>query len=242
MIPTWYTVISWIGIGAGLLCSLIILIDISQGHRQHMNIMNLVWPITALFGSIVTILGYFHYGRLATEKKFQDAKASNKTPFKIMVAKAASHCGSGCTLGDILAEFLVFCFPVVATWVGWKTIFPDNDAGKTYSTWVVDFVFAFIIGIIFQYYTIKPMRKISSTEGIKAALKADTLSLISWQIGMYGCMAFINFYLAKSVWHYTLKPNMIEFWFSMQLAMICGFITSYPVNWWLLKKGIKEKM
>lgn len=28
----------------------------------------------------------------------------------------------------------------------------------------------------------------------------------------------------------------------MQIAMIAGFITAYPVNWWLLRKGIKEKM
>jgi len=28
--------------------------------------------------------------------------------------------------------------------------------------------------------------------------------------------------------------------FMMQLAMVLGFLTSYPVNWWLLKKKIKE--
>jgi hypothetical protein len=31
------------------------------------------------------------------------------------------------------------------------------------------------------------------------------------------------------------KVNTPEFWFTMQAAMIFGFITSYPVNWWLLK-------
>jgi hypothetical protein len=28
----------------------------------------------------------------------------------------------------------------------------------------------------------------------------------------------------------------------MQIAMLAGFLTSYPVNWWLLRAGIKEKM
>jgi hypothetical protein len=32
------------------------------------------------------------------------------------------------------------------------------------------------------------------------------------------------------------------FWFMMQIAMCCGFITSYPVNWWLIRKGVKEPM
>ena len=32
------------------------------------------------------------------------------------------------------------------------------------------------------------------------------------------------------------------FWFMMQIAMLAGFVTSYPVNWWLLRSGVKEKM
>ena len=28
----------------------------------------------------------------------------------------------------------------------------------------------------------------------------------------------------------------------MQIAMICGFVTAYPVNWWLIRVGIKEAM
>jgi len=28
----------------------------------------------------------------------------------------------------------------------------------------------------------------------------------------------------------------------MQIAILAGFLTSYPVNWWLLRAGIKEKM
>jgi hypothetical protein len=28
----------------------------------------------------------------------------------------------------------------------------------------------------------------------------------------------------------------------MQIGMVAGFFTSYPINWWLLRKGIKEAM
>jgi hypothetical protein len=28
----------------------------------------------------------------------------------------------------------------------------------------------------------------------------------------------------------------------MQIAMVVGFPTTYPVNWWLIRSGIKEKM
>jgi hypothetical protein len=33
-----------------------------------------------------------------------------------------------------------------------------------------------------------------------------------------------------------------EFWAAMQVAMVAAFLTSYPVNWWLVSAGIKEKM
>ncbi len=28
----------------------------------------------------------------------------------------------------------------------------------------------------------------------------------------------------------------------MQIAMLAGFVSSYPVNWWLIRSGIKEAM
>ncbi len=36
--------------------------------------------------------------------------------------------------------------------------------------------------------------------------------------------------------------DSVEFWFAMQAAMVAGFLTSYPVNWWLVSAGVKERM
>lgn len=40
----------------------------------------------------------------------------------------------------------------------------------------------------------------------------------------------------------TLEVNSVEFWFMMQIAMLCGFATAYPVNRWLIVAGVKEEM
>jgi len=53
-----------------------------------------------------------------------------------------------------------------------------------YAVWLLDFVFAFSLGILFQYFAIVPMRNLSPGEGIIAAIKTDTLSLVAWQAGM----------------------------------------------------------
>lgn len=161
-----------------------------------------------------------------------------RTSFPAMVAKGATHCGSGCTLGDICAEWLAFLVPAVAIWFGWQSIFPE----KIYAVWVLDYLLAFLFGVAFQYFTIKPMRGLSPGQGLVQAVKADVLSLTAWQLGMYGFMALAHFWIFARVLDAKLEVNTAEFWFMMQIAMLCGFATSYPVNWWLISKGIKEKM
>ena len=44
------------------------------------------------------------------------------------------------------------------------------------------------------------------------------------------------------IFGHDLKKTDPVFWFMMQIAMLCGFLTSYPVNWWLLRAGLKESM
>jgi len=244
MVPAWLHLLSIAALLFGLICALAIAIDVTR-HQQHMFIMNIVWPVTALFGGLLALWGYLAYGRLATHEAMKAAMAKDEpppskklTPIWAMVGKGAAHCGSGCALGDICAEWLAFAFPGIAIALGWQSLFAD----KMFAVWVLDYVLAFVIGIVFQYMTIVPMRGLSFGEGIVAAVKADTLSLTAWQVGMYGFMAIAQFYFFRTLLGVTLEPNSAEFWFMMQIAMLCGFVTSYPVNWWLIKAGLKEKM
>ncbi|UIJ71016.1 DUF4396 domain-containing protein [Aurantimonas sp. HBX-1] len=244
MIPDWLHILSMLSLAAGFVCAGVIVVD-EMLHPQHMWIMNIVWPATALFGSVLALWGYFAYGRLATKQRVQQAKQAGEempnkrlTPFPAMVGKGASHCGSGCAIGDICAEWAAFMFPAIAVWLGWQTLFPD----KIFAVWVLDYILAFLFGVAFQYFTIKPMRGLSPGQGLIQAVKADTLSLTAWQFGMYGFMALAHFWIFASLLGTTLEVNSVEFWFMMQIAMLCGFVTSYPVNWWLISKGIKEKM
>ncbi|MEO8925449.1 MAG: DUF4396 domain-containing protein [Caldimonas sp.] len=138
----------------------------------------------------------------------------------------------------MIAEWLAFLVPGVAVWFGWHSFFDE----KTFAVWVLDFVFAFVLGIVFQYFAIVPMRGLSPGEGIIAALKADTLSLTAWQVGMYGFMAIAQLYVYRHFFGHLAEVGTPEFWFAMQLAMVAGFVTAFPVNWWLIRTGIKEKM
>lgn len=39
-----------------------------------------------------------------------------------------------------------------------------------------------------------------------------------------------------------IPPTSPVFWFMMQIGMMAGFLLSYPVNWWLVRSGVKERM
>ncbi len=229
--PEWLIILSIVSLCVAVICAFIIAVDLLK-HPQKMWIMNVVWPITALYAGPLALMFYFNAGRLSSKQAVQAAKArgqenpGKRKPFWQIVAVGATHCGSGCTLGDLVAEWITFAAPLV--------IFGQ----KIFGGWIVDYIWAYLFGIVFQYFTIKPMKGLSIAQGIWAAVKTDTLSLTAWQVGMYGWMAIVTFL----IFGHEIEKTSSVFWFMMQIAMICGFLTSYPVNWWLIKGGVKEAM
>jgi hypothetical protein len=215
-------------------CAAIIALD-EMSRPQRMWIMNAVWPITALFGSVLWLAAYYAWGRGSV---LPAASTKSKPPFPVMVFKGSSHCGAGCTLGDIIVEWLAFAAPAIAVWFGWGSLFAE----KTFAVWIPDFLLAFLIGIAFQYWTIAPMRNLSFGRGVAAALKADIASITAWQVGMCGMMAIIQFVWFRAAFGGIAPVASAEFWFAMQIAMLAGFATSYPVNWLLIRAGWKEQM
>ncbi|MGL5787460.1 MAG: DUF4396 domain-containing protein [Bacteroidales bacterium] len=143
------------------------------------------------------------------------------------IALSAMHCGAGCTLADIIGEAYTGFHPIA---IGGSFII---------GAWVLDYILALIIGVYFQYVAIREMQNIKPGAAFLKAFKADFLSLTSWQIGMYGWMAIAIFVIFKGE---PLSKSSTEFWFMMQIAMLCGFITAYPMNALLIKLGIKKGM
>ncbi len=163
---------------------------------------------------------------------------ANTQPLPVIVAIGATHCGAGCMIGEVVDKWLAFLFPTAAVELGWHSIFAD----KSYADWVLDFLSAFGLVIVFQYFAIVLMLGLSFGRWVIAAMRSDTLALTSWQVGMYGFMAFTHFNLYGHMLDTHVEVNTPEFWFAMQIAMVVGFMTAYPVNCWLIRKGVKEQM
>jgi len=225
---SWIDAIAWFSLAVAFASALIIAIDILRGYRQQMPIMNLVYPITALYWGPVALWFYFRHGRRQSAPVIEQRGEPDPDamPWWSIVGKGISHCGAGCTLGDIAGEWLVFGLGLT---IGGETLLADLP---------MDFVWAWTLGIGFQYFTIVPMRQVGRMKGIWAAAKADTLSIVAFQIGLFAGMAIYQ----KLIWDPPLPKDTAAYWMMMQLAMIIGFFTAWPVNSWLVRAGAKEKM
>jgi hypothetical protein len=248
---TWLQVIGWISLGVAFGCAGAILYDILvRGYRQHMAIMDWVWPITALYWGPVAAWGYFRRGKKMSRKwadehgvdmdemmRHDGEDPPSFWPFAKRnwwaVSKGVSHCGAGCTLGDIAGEWLIFLTGFTIA------IFATEPPNTLMADFAVDFALAWTLGIIFQYFSIVPMREdVGRIEGIWLAIKADTLSIVSFQLGLFAYMALYHLVL----WKPPLSVASPTYWWMMQIGMIVGFFTAWPVNVWLIRRGVKEKM
>jgi hypothetical protein len=155
-------------------------------------------------------------------------RSRERRPYWVMMAIEVSHCGSGCALGDLIAEFAVF----------WLAL---SVAGLTLGAeYLGDYILALAFGIVFQYFAIAPMRGLGVRDGLVAAAKADFISLTAFEIGLFGWMAIMAFVLFPAPGE--LMPSSAAFWLLMQVGMIVGFATSWPANVWLVRRGIKVPM
>jgi hypothetical protein len=231
--PVWLTAVAWLYLSVCFCCAGIIAYDIALNRRrQPMGVMNFVFPITALYLGPVALALYWRWARSAIagphgthEPAPPDERAR---PGWGTIAIEVSHCGAGCTLGDVISEFGIF---------GLGLTIAGLALGAEY---VGDYVLALAFGIVFQYFAIAPMRGLGLKDGLIAAAKADVISLTAFEIGLFGWMAIMAFVLFPAPHH--LMPSSVAYWLLMQIGMMIGYFTSWPANVWLINRGIKVPM
>jgi hypothetical protein len=228
MIPYWLHILAIVSLSLAFFSAAAIAVDILRGRRQPMAVMNFVWPITALYFGPLALWAYWRLGRMSSGASGNDhshRRPSGK-PFWQSVFVGSTHCGAGCVLGDIIGEWVVFATGLLVA------------NSRLLADYTLDFALAYLAGIAFQYFAIVPMRHLPPPQGIVEAIKADTLSLVAFEVGMFGWMAVS----AKLLFHPPLHPDSAVYWFMMQLGMLIGFITTFPANWFLIRRGIKAAM
>lgn len=184
MPASWLAALAWFSLGLAFLRAALILGDTYlRGYRQEMWIMEAVWPVTALYLGPMGLWAYLRWGRPRTSRWQAIYGEPPANSFAATVSVGVSHCGAGCTLGDIIGGWIIFAGGFA---IAGLALWPE---------FIAEYILAFTLGIVFQYFSIAPMRGLGVRDGIIAALKADTLSLTAFEVGLFGWMALVAFVL-----------------------------------------------
>ncbi|KAK4551711.1 hypothetical protein LTR86_010947 [Recurvomyces mirabilis] len=122
-------------------------------------------------------------------------------PMFATVTVAVCHCGAGCVLSDIIGEWIVY--GANAT-INGRTLWVE---------YLIDFAFAIVIGVVFQYFSIAPMASEYGPKIFYRAAKADFFSLLFFEIGLFGWMAIFQ----VAIFHWRLQMGTVTYWFMMQV-------------------------
>jgi len=225
--PTWLQTIAVVSLVLAGVCAVVIVVDIFvRGYRQPMGVMEWVWPITALYLGPFGLAFYWRVGRTASPKWVSE-HGTVEHPYWVRVWVSSTHCGGGCTLGDIIAEWLIFTVGI--------TLF----GAVIWASFVLDFAIALLLGIAFQFFAIRAMSSASTRQLLGRAAKADVWSLTAFEVGLFSWMALMYFVFFTDP---HLDASSATFWFLMQIGMAVGLATSYPMNRLLIARGVKEAM
>lgn len=75
-------------------------------------------------------------------------------------------------------------------------------------------MFAIAFGIVFQYYSIAPMSGDYGAKTLWRAAKADFLSLLFFEIGLFAWMAIFQI----AIFDWQLEMNTVTYWWMMQVC------------------------
>ncbi|WP_226572859.1 DUF4396 domain-containing protein [Mangrovibacter yixingensis] len=196
-------------------------------HPQHMKIMSVTWPVTGLY---MPVFGWFVWQALGTRQHDHNHHSYHFSRLHRVSWRdaciSATHCGAGCVIGDIIA--VPFAALTEVTLAG----------SKFFGHTLVSFVAAFFLGILFQYLPVREMGERSRIRALIKAIKADTISLLVFQAGMFICLWFFR----RGDLNSAPDTGSVTFWGQMVVAMFTGYAISVPANYLLLKRGIKHAM
>jgi predicted regulator of Ras-like GTPase activity (Roadblock/LC7/MglB family) len=139
-------------------------------------------------------------------------EGASAAPINRLAFQATVHCLTGCAIGEVLGL-------VVATALGWHDL--------------PSIVLAIALAFVFGYgLTVRPLvRRMPLGEALRIAFAADTVSIVVMEITDNAIVVAIPGAMAA---------GLIDalFWGSLALSLIVAFAVAFPVNRWLISRGL----
>ena len=182
-----------------------------------MKTMRWGWVLVTLYTGVFALVIYWFRHRASARK----TPEPSEPPLWEQSVESTIHCVAGDATGILLAA-------VVTSWLRLPMSLEV----------IVEYVAGFAVGLfVFQALCMKPSFDGSYWRAVKGTLLAETLSMNAVMAGMIPVMVIL---MSRDM--SAMEPSSVRFWGTMSLAFVVGTVTTYPVNWWLVKRGLKHGM
>ncbi|MEQ8798047.1 MAG: DUF4396 domain-containing protein [Salinisphaeraceae bacterium] len=131
-------------------------------------------------------------------------------------AHVTLHCLTGCGIGELLGL-------VIGTLAGWGA----------FATMGLAVVLAFVVGIGLAAFTVMRNHGVALAAALSIVWLGEVVSISVMEVAMNGIA-----YAVGGVEAGSLAAPI--FWIGFGLALPCGYLAAWPVNYWLLTRNLKH--
>jgi len=186
-------------------------------NTPAMDVMKVAWVLITLY---LGPIGLFIYLLSCRQPLPGTHDAFTAAHWKQSVGSLA-HCLAGDATGIILGAMLTYRFG-----------FPNGI------DLIVEYTAAFLFGwMIFQALFMRSMLGGSYALALRGTFFAEFISMNMVMVGMIPMMVILMHSLPES-----RNPLHSLFWSVMSVATLAGGVTAYPINSWMVRRGIKHGM
>ena len=101
----------------------------------------------------------------------------------------------------------------------------------------VEYLLGFLFGLfIFQSLFMKNIMGVTYRQALRQSFIPEWVSMNAMMAGMFPVM--VTGMMGRDM--RAMDPHELIYWGVMSLAIGVGFVCAYPINWWLVSKGLKH--
>lgn len=211
--PDWLTPLAWIFVALALVSAVLIAVDIyGRGNRRTSVASELVWIASALYlGPFALALYSRSAGRgAAVAGQAEDVEAEEPVTVAGLPGGGAS---------------------AVAHLIGVPLVLASGLTIAGIDLWVMILVIGVLAMVLLFLYERAASRTLPAGGlSVGASAAAAVLTVLAFDIGMGGWMILLHFN------EFMPPATDAAFWLLMQLGIVLGLVTGYPVVAWLTRR------
>jgi hypothetical protein len=181
------------------------------------RVMKLAWVLVVIYTGPVGLFLYL----LSCRQPLPGTHDAFIAPHWKQATGSLLHCVAGDATGIIISAAVVYHFGL------------PNGIDL-----IIEYVSAFVVGLfVFQALFMLAMYNGDYWLAVRKTFFAETVSMNMVMVGMIPTMVILMHAIpgAESPFHAT-------FWAVMSLATMAGMATAYPINSWMVRRGLKHGM